>query len=67
MTEREIIESVVHFDNKLSAVNGKRRIPIEVAYGYSLCRNDDTTPKELFRNADRNMYERKQRMKEKTR
>lgn len=64
MSEKEMKGSLHQFDRKLEELNQNRTIPIEIAYGYFQCKDASMTLEELFQKADRNMYIRKQEMKE---
>lgn len=63
MSEKEVKESLGYFDWKIEEINQKRKVRIEVAYGYFTCRDTSMTAEELFKKADANMYSKKQKMK----
>lgn len=63
MPEEEVLNVLKYFDRKMSEINSRRNIPIEVAYGYFSCMDASVTSEELFKKADANMYSKKQEMK----
>ena len=65
-TSEEEIERLLNgMDVRIARTNLGREIPIEIAYGYAVRKDDTITVQELFRQADSRMYLNKQRMKSK--
>lgn len=63
--EEEIQEAIGKLEKACRNVNRDRRIPVEIAYGYAIRRDETVSAQELFDEADVRMYEKKLEMKAK--
>lgn len=62
-TKDDIELSLQEFEAKLKEVNQTRKIKIEIAYGYATQENEKISKEELFKKADKIMYQNKEKMK----
>lgn len=62
-TADETEEALMYFRKKIEQENEKRKIPIDIAAGYAVLSKEGETSEYLYRQADANMYMKKQKMK----
>ena len=62
-TEKDIAAAVDRMQKQFEEENKARKIPLNIAAGYAVWQVEGDTPNQLFRRADANMYENKQKMK----
>lgn len=63
ISEEEIRLAIERLEQRMKQKNIGRKIPIKIAYGYSIQHDGVTAFQDLFNEADANMYARKQEMK----
>lgn len=63
-SEQEILDGLFRLRQRIAMKNLQRTLPVKIAYGYSIRKNDTVTFQDLFHEADANMYTKKQEMKE---
>lgn len=62
-TEEEILHGLERLVKYQEEINTGRRIPIEIAYGYSMREDENVSFDDMVNEADANMYVQKQQMK----
>lgn len=63
ISEEEIRLAIERLEQRMKQKNIGRKVPIKIAYGYSIQHEGVTVFQDLFNEADANMYARKQEMK----
>lgn len=63
LSDEEILSGIKRLERCVEQKNVGRKVPIRIAYGYSIQQDEAMTFQDLFNDADKNMYAKKQEMK----